>query len=139
MENGFPFLLFNVGTGRFVIQGGDWAMEGRLFFSDFGRTMYLYSNGRINGAITESQTASKNSFCARPPTETGRSWTNDNFNKYNFTTLLDGDSTWVNYKMHWHFVRVEDPETTDTCTYYMYQIGTKNGTKNYYLGAAWGE
>ena len=54
-DNGFPFLLYNVGTGRFIMQGGDWAMEGRLFFSDFGRKMYLYSNGRINAGITESQ------------------------------------------------------------------------------------
>ena len=67
LEHGFPFLLFNVGTGRFIMQGGDWAMEGRLFFSDFGRQMYLYSNGRINAAITESQSVRKNSFCARPP------------------------------------------------------------------------
>lgn len=35
LEQGFPFLLYNVGTGRFIMQGGDWAMEGRLFFSDF--------------------------------------------------------------------------------------------------------
>ena len=32
LEHGFPFLLFNVGTGRFIMQGGDWVMEGRLFF-----------------------------------------------------------------------------------------------------------
>ncbi|MBR2231662.1 MAG: hypothetical protein IJ891_04770, partial [Prevotella sp.] len=54
LASGYPFLLYNVGTGRFIMQGGDFAMEGRLFFSDFGRTMYLYSNGRINAAITES-------------------------------------------------------------------------------------
>ena len=36
MTSGYPFLLFNVGTGRFVVQGGDWAMEGRLFYTDFG-------------------------------------------------------------------------------------------------------
>lgn len=48
IENGYPFILYNIGTGRFVIQGGDWAMEGRLFYPDFGRKMYLYSNGRIN-------------------------------------------------------------------------------------------
>ncbi|MBQ1668173.1 MAG: hypothetical protein II063_09385, partial [Prevotella sp.] len=53
-DNGFPFLLYNVGTGRFIMQGGDWAMEGRLFFSDFGRQMYLHSSGRINSGITES-------------------------------------------------------------------------------------
>ena len=55
---GFPILLYNVGTGRFVIQGGDWAMEGRLFYSDFGRTMYLCKNGRINSGITETSNSS---------------------------------------------------------------------------------
>ncbi|MBP5506712.1 MAG: hypothetical protein J6Y23_02555, partial [Prevotella sp.] len=35
LTSGYPFLLYNVGTGRFIMQGGDWAMEGRLFFSDF--------------------------------------------------------------------------------------------------------
>lgn len=66
--SGYPFLLFNVGTGRFVVQGGDWGMEGRLFYTDFGRTMYLYNNGRINSGLTEAGVSiEKNSFCARPP------------------------------------------------------------------------
>ena len=82
LEHGFPFLLFNVGTGRFIMQGGDWAMEGRLFFSDFGRQMYLYSNGRINAAITESQSVLKNSFCARPPEPFDKNWFAD-INKSN--------------------------------------------------------
>ncbi|MBQ1800135.1 MAG: hypothetical protein II011_05220, partial [Prevotella sp.] len=68
MTSGYPFLLFNVGTGRFVVQGGDWAMEGRLFYTDFGRTMYLYKNGRINSGLTEAGVSTnKNSFCCRPP------------------------------------------------------------------------
>ncbi len=156
LEHGYPFLLFNVGTGRFIMQGGDWAMEGRLFFSDFGRTMYLYSNGRINAAITESATATKNSFCARPPEPFNKNWSATNYNTINLTTLMDG-SNQENYKMFWTFERVEDASNTETYTYYMYQTSTKlfnisapNGTgsiyngkpyggKNFYLGAAWGE
>ena len=61
IEHGCPFLLYNVGTGCFITQGGDWAMEGRLFYRDFGRTMYLYSNGRINGGITEQSNDTKKS------------------------------------------------------------------------------
>jgi len=156
LESGYPFLLYNVGTGRFIMQGGDWAMEGRLFFSDFGRTMYLYSNGRINAAITESATAAKNSFCARPPEPFSKDWSKNNYNTINLTTLMDG-SNQGNYKMFWTFERVEDASNTETYTYYMYQSSTNqlnisapNGTgsiyngkpyggKNFYLGAAWGE
>lgn len=136
IASGYPFILYNVGTGRFVIQGGDWAMEGRLFFHDFGRQMYLYSNGRINGAITEYN-SSKNSFCVRPPELTSSNW--KDWDKRNLTTLLDGDTKW-SLSMNWNFERVKDASDTDTYTYYMYQK-SKSETNNtkYYLGAAWGE
>jgi len=156
IESGYPFLLYNVGTGRFIMQGGDWAMEGRLFFSDFGRQMYLYSNGRINAGITESATATKNSFCARPPEPTGINWTK--ITESNLTTLMDGDATWANYPMTWHFERVEAASNTETYTYYMYQTSKslykinapsastgsayhnkQYGGKDFFLGAAWGE
>lgn len=137
LANGYPFLLYNVGTGRFIMQGGDWAMEGRLFFSDFGRTMYLYNNGRINAAITESATATKNSFCARPPEPFSKNWSDANYNTINLTTLMDG-SNQSQYSMNWTFERVVDPDNPEAFTYYMYQVWTKNNTK-YYLGAAWGE
>lgn len=155
LEHGFPFLLYNVGTGRFIMQGGDWAMEGRLFFSDFGRTMYLYKNGRINAAITESAQVTKNSFCARPPEPFSKSWKDDDYKVANFTTLMDG-SNQGNYKMTWTFQRVEDVSNKETYTYYMYQTttlkdpytinapgssydGQKYAGKNFYLGAAYGE
>ena len=139
LASGFPFLLYNVGTGRFVIQGGDWAMEGRLFFPDFGRTMYLYSNGRINAGITESTNVNKNSFCVRPPEPFGKNWSDNTYNTINLTTLMDG-SNQTNYSMNWTFERVEDASNTETYTYYMYQVYTKpNPNKKYYLGAAWGE
>lgn len=156
LASGYPFLLYNVGTGRFIMQGGDWAMEGRLFFSDFGRQMYLYSNGRINAAITESANVNKNSFCARPPEPFSKNWAESNYNTINLTTLMDG-SKQGSYSMSWSFDRVEDASNTETYTYYMYQTSTKlfnisapNGTgstyngkpyggKNFFLGAAWGE
>ena len=152
LEHGYPFLLFNVGTGRFIMQGGDWAMEGRLFFSDFGRQMYLYSNGRINAAIQESQNETKNSFCARPPEPFGKNWSDTNYKTINLTTLMDGNEQKkdgvVTYSMNWSFER--DMTDTESFTYYMYQTTDKQyyvnnnnkkpyGGKNFYLGAAWGE
>ncbi len=152
-DNGFPFLLYNVGTGRFIMQGGDWAMEGRLFFSDFGRQMYLHSSGRINSGITESTNANKNSFCARPPEPFSKTWSDANYNIINLTTLMDGNKQ-GSYPMDWHFER--DTTDTESFTYYMYQITTsadpytikapgssynnqRYAGKNFYLGAAWGE
>ena len=142
IESGFPFLLYNVGTGRFIVQGGDWAMEGRLFYSDFGRTMYLYKNGRINSGLTEAGVSTtKNSFCCRPPAPFGRSWSN--YNTINLTTLLDGEKqtnkNGGDFNMQWQFDRVEDPSNTDTYTYYMHLVHTRTNPVNYYLGAAWGE
>ena len=135
-HHGYPFLLYNVGTGCFITQGGDWAMEGRLFFRDFGRTMYMYSNGRINSGLTENGvSAQKNCFCARPPEPFGKTW--DNYNTINLTTLMDG-SKQSKYNQQWTFERVPG-ETGDTCTYYMYQTWSKDTPVNYYLGAAWGE
>ena len=145
LASGYPFLLYNVGTGRFIMQGGDWAMEGRLFFSDFGRTMYLYNNGRINAAITESANVNKNSFCVRPPEPFGKDWSDNNYNTINLTTLMDGGAQPDKgqpkvYDMTWKFQRVEDPSDTETYTYYMYMVWTKpTPNKNYYFGAAWGE
>ena len=142
LTSGFPFLLYNVGTGRFVVQGGDWGMEGRLFYTDFGRTMYLYKNGRINSGVTEEGVSStKNSFCCRPPAPFGRSW--NNYNTINLTTLMDGEKqtnkNGGDFNMQWQFVRVEDPSVTDTNTYYMYLVHTSATPVNYYLGAAYGE
>lgn len=142
-QHGYPFLLYNVGTGCFVTQGGDWAMEGRLFYRDFGRTMYLYKNGRINSGLTEAGvSSSKNSFCCRPPEPFGKSWSQ--YDIVNLTTLMDGarypkkdDNN--KYNQSWKFKRITG-ESGDTCTYYMYQTGIVGGNSvDYYLGAVWGE
>ena len=140
IASGYPFILYNVGTGRFVVQGGDWAMEGRLFYSDFGRTMYMYSNGRINSGLTESGiAATKNCFCVRPPEPFGKDWKDATYSSINLTTLMDGAVQTNKYDQLWHFERVEDPSNTATYTYYMYQHAAGTINKDYYLGAAWGE
>ena len=42
-ERGKTIFLYNVGTGRFIIEGGNYGMEGRLFHETFGRPLYLFS------------------------------------------------------------------------------------------------
>ena len=134
--NGKEIYLFNVGTGRFIIEGGNWGMEGRLFHEDFGRPMYLMSNSYIRSGITENSDEKawfgSNASGAFHP----NSWTD--WDKYSFTIMMDARKS---YRNGWVFERVEASDNTDTYTYYMYETSTKNGYKNnkYYLGAAYGE
>lgn len=39
------FLLYNVGTGKFMIAGGGWGVQGMLLYQDFGTMMSLDSKG----------------------------------------------------------------------------------------------
>ena len=134
--NGKEIYLFNVGTGRFIIEGGNFGMEGRLFHEDFGRPMYLMSNSFIKSGITENSDEKSWFGCNASGAFHPNSWTE--WNKYSFTIMMDARKS---YRKGWNFERVEDPSNTDTYTYYMYETSTQNGYKNnkYYLGAAWGE
>lgn len=133
---GKTIFLFNIGTGRFIINGGNHAMEGRLFFEDFGRPLFLLSNGFIRSGITESSNENKQLFGCNVPGifHSQGNWTN--WNQYSFTVMMDADKSKRNYNgAGWQFERVQG-ETGDTCTYYMYE---RKNNKNYYLGAAYGE
>lgn len=40
------FLLYNVGTGKFMIAGGGWGIQGMMLYQDFGTIMGLESKGK---------------------------------------------------------------------------------------------
>ena len=147
---GIPIYLYNVGTGKFVIEGGDWGMEGRLFYEDFGRRMKLIleetevGNGnwqlRINPHITEDRSADKCRFAINVPTVTRKEeWEDTKISK---TTIMDGFKDYAN----WDFERVEDTES-DYYTFRMSQKFSKNSKYDdvtakdivFRLGAAYGE
>ena len=133
---GKRFFLYNVGTGRFVIDGGNWGMEARLFHDDFGRPLQLMKDGFINTGITEQTNSQKCVLGCNVPgvSKKNAKWTD--YKKYSFTILMDV------YKPDlaaWTFQRVEDESNTDTYTYYMWERMPANNPKNYYLGAAYGE
>ena len=149
---GIPIYLYNVGTGKFVIEGGDWGMEGRLFYEDFGRRMKLILEEpkvgkgnwqlRINPHITEDRSADKCRFAINVPTVTrSEGWDDTKISK---TTIMDGFKDYAK----WDFVRVEDPESD----YYTFRMSQKfSNPKNsqydgvtakdivFRLGAAYGE
>lgn len=45
------FLLYNVGTGKFMIAGGGWGIQGMILYQDFGTMMGLVSKGNNTYAI----------------------------------------------------------------------------------------
>lgn len=137
-NKGKTIYLFNIGTGRFIIEGGNYGMEGRLFHEDFGRPMELMSNGLIKSGITEKGTnVDKSVFgCNASGPFHDQPWTA--WDQYSFAIMMDAS---IKKRNGWVFERVEDESNTDTYTYYMYETSTKTdyqGNK-YYLGAAWGE
>ena len=143
LQNGKKIYLYNVGTGRFAIEGGTWGMEARLFYEDFGRQMILRKaegKVRIDPLVVEQNNADKRSLICNVPTVTrDNGWVDANV-KCSFTTILDGPKAYE----HWHFVRVEEPgSNSEYHTYYMYQQHNKKykglSGIQFYLGAAYGE
>lgn len=145
--NGKKIYLYNVGTGRFLIDGGSWAMEGRLFHDDFGRRMTLYRDATNNylyirpGIEEETTSVKRNLICNIPGvTRAGstNTWARSDGN-FCVTLLLDGHDDYRRL----YFERVEDPSNTDTYSYRIYQrFSTKyQGYSNltYRMGAVWGE
>ena len=136
--NKYPFskgktiFLYNVGTGKFIIEGGNWGMEGRLFHDTFGRPLYLFSDGYILSGIKESNNQKFIFGCNIPSVFHAQpNW--NNWGDYSFTIMMDADKS--KRTKGWQFERVSG-ETGDTYTYYMYE---DKGGKQYYLGAAYGE
>lgn len=131
--------LYNVGTGHFIIEGGNWGMEGRLFHDTFGRPMFLMKDGFIKSGITEQSTATKIMFGCNVPQYSKPTATWDDYNKFSFTVMMDADKK---YLSPWEFERVETDPNATTYTYYMKEKLKKKNTNTYEyfnLGAAWGE
>ena len=144
-NSGTEVFLYNVGTGRFLIHGGDWGIQARLFYEDTGKILTI-KKGSSNNIIfvTGQSTGTAQVLGANVPRVTSEGgWGAgkiENEDDNSFTILMDGNETYTNkggisgYR-NWHFVRVEDPSNTETYTYYMYE--TLNN-KDYYMGAVYG-
>ena len=144
-NSGTEVFLYNVGTGRFLIHGGDWGIQARLFYEDTGKILTIKKGSHDNIIfVTGQSTGTAEVLGANVPKVTSAGgWgegtiTDENANS--FTILMDGNENYTNkddisgYR-NWHFVRVEDPYNTETYTYYMYE--TLNN-KDYYMGAVYG-
>ena len=164
--SGTEVFLYNVGTGRFLIHGGDWGTQSRLFYEDTGKTLTFQKGAQGTNNIFETgmSTGGSSALGANIPQVTSaQAWGN---NEETFTVLMDGAERIGNgsasgtYR-NWHFVRVPEydangSELTDVYTYYMYEnFGTRSTNYNkenngsgtarsadysgVYIGAAYGE
>lgn len=144
-NSGTEVFLYNVGTGRFLIHGGDWGIQARLFYEDTGKILTIKKGSHDNIIfVTGQSTGTAQVLGANVPLVTSEGgWGAgkiEDENGNSFTILMDGNETYTNkggisgYR-NWNFVRVEDPTNTETYTYYMYE--TLNN-KDYYMGAVYG-
>lgn len=129
------FLLYNVGTGKFLINGGDWGAEGRLFYDDWGKLLKYTNDGLI---YTGMETATGAWFWGANVPEITSSWTWTNGDE-TFYTLMDvrqsysgTGSTSSTRKLIFTPVATSGDDKT-------YYISERLGNNTYYLGAAWGE
>lgn len=158
-SSGTEVFLYNVGTGRFLIHGGDWGIQARLFYNNNGKVLTLkYGQGGNNiifdtGMTTQHNGQYANNLGCNPPgVTTAGNWYTDTDWKDGpcYSVIMDskeliGDGSARNTYRNWHFIRVEDPSNTETYTYYMYETLGRQASAyyaantNFYMGAVYGE
>lgn len=143
MTSGTEVFLYNVGTGRFLIHGGDWGIQGRLFYEDTGKLL-TFRKGSSGNIYFETGIATGSASvvgCNVPAVTADQAWTD---NSGTFTILFDANVNYTNGNnisgtRNWTFVPVTDEDEDGNYTYYMYETFNSNTYRNTYLGAAYGE
>ena len=132
------FYLYNVGTGRFIINTGAWGEYAWTLYQDYGFTFTMNSSYQINtDMLAAAQSANAHYLGLNVPKVTSAGqYDDDNA----FGPIFEANSSYSNGSgisgtRKWNFVRVEDSSDTNTYTYYMYE--TLNST-NYYMGVGYG-
>ena len=139
--SGTEVFLYNVGTGRFMIHGGDWGTQARLFYNDTGKTLTLQYGAQRTNIIFETGMSTGGSSalgCNIPGLTSAHGW---DAGAETYTVLMDGaeqigNGSATDTYRNWHFTRVEDAGNTDTYTYYMYEVFSDSTV---YMGAGYGE
>lgn len=144
---GQTVFLYNVGTGRFLVHGGDWGTQARLFNEDYGKTMTLTKSGNryvIKTGVNTGDAAVLG--CNVPNVTTARGWNDDTDGGVvqTLTVLMDANENYHNGSTYnsaqikgqrnWTFTKVEDEEGV-----YTYYMSEQVGDSIVYLGAGYGE
>lgn len=145
-DNSTVFYLYNVGTGKFVTQGGGWGVQGILLYQDFGNalrsttvTVDGNSNRIIYSGAQNSEYTNANCFGMNyPDYSSGGKWGDGNTYGPIFEANYNQESGTPQYYRSWTFTRVEDASNTETYTYYLTETITRTDvSKNItvYIGA----
>ena len=150
------FLLYNVGTGKFMIAGGGWGVQGMMLYQDFGTMMDLVSNGNSTYVIKSNvenddyENAKYLGINYPDYTSLGK-WGDSNTFGPIMEAQISGtlEYNWYtkyNYGRAWTFERVE--EISDSYVYNMKEtltkekealINPKKSKLELYMGASYGE
>lgn len=153
LTNGTKIYLYNVGTGRFVVHGGDWGTQARLFDETYGKLLTYYKSGntvQIRTGVETTQNAVLGCNVPRITAQQGWNDTSDGGVTQTLTVIMDahGDYSGSNNNRGTRsltFVPVTETGS-DIFTYYIYETLGSNSVTNYYnrntnfyIGAAYGE
>lgn len=142
---GTEVFLYNVGTGRFLIHGGDWGVQARLFYEDTGKTLTIKKGNTGSNIIFDTGMSTGGAAvlgCNIPAVTATQPWTEESGT---FTILMDAhediDQNGRAPYRHWTFIPVTDDDESGNFTYYMCEdfTGKATGDSVVYMGAAYGE
>lgn len=137
------FLLYNVGTGKFMTAGGGWGIQGMMLYQDFGTMMGLVSNGNgtyvIKSNVENGDFENAKYLGINYPGYTSTGTWGDHTNT--FAPIMEAQSSGtepVTYSRKWTFERVEG--ISDSYVYNMKETITASGNSDLelYMGASYG-
>lgn len=141
------FYLYNVGTGKFIIAGGDWGTQACLKYQDIGAKMSFGDTEHtkiVSGVENTDWQGGDLLGVNYPAYTTGNSWGKGmglimEAQSYGFHNSTCSSSNGT-YTRSISLTRVEDEDNTDTYTYYLTETLTtqSGGTKTFYIGAKYG-
>lgn len=137
------FLLYNVGTGKFMIAGGGWGVQGMMLYQDFGTMMGLVSKGN-NTYVIKSNIENVDHENAKylginyPGYTSAGKWGDSNTFGPIMEAQING-TDYGNYGRAWTFERVEGLK--DNFVYNMKETltNTSKSDLELYMGVSYGE
>lgn len=138
------FLLYNVGTGKFMIAGGGWGIQGMMLYQDFGTMMSLVSKGNDTYVIKSNvenagYENAKYLGINYPGYTSAGKWGDSNTFGPIMETQINETYNGLRYDRVWTFERVEGLK--DNFVYNMKETLTRTLKSNLelYMGASYGE
>ena len=138
------FLLYNVGTGKFMIAGGGWGIQGMMLYQDFGTMMGLVPKGN-NTYVIKSNIENVDHENAKylginyPGYTSAGKWGDSNTFGPIMEAQINGIYNGLRYDRAWTFERVEGLK--DNFVYNMKETLTRalKSDLELYMGASYGE